>query len=186
MDVSIQEKSFSFGVGYVIETPKATLQAQRKILSLLAHITLQSAEGLVLATITGESFFRIKFAIELAAGGTYDYHCEKIWKGVDICAGEGGPYRLYAHKGVRYSIFQNDTQIAAFSRNKLIIGNGRNFDLRVNSDANLPLIISMVLCLNTEDDDDQTNNTFTYDFGHLGPEDRRFDEAWRPLDERPV
>ena len=107
-----------------------------------------------------------------------------MWKGVDICEGEGGPYRLYRHKGVRYSIFQGDRQIAAFSRNKLIIGNGRNFDLRVDPDANLPLIISMVLCLNTEDDDDQENSTITYDFGSLGPEERKFDESWRPSDER--
>jgi hypothetical protein len=42
----------------------------------------------------------------------------------------------------------------------------------------------MVLCLNTEDDDDETNSTFTYDFGQLGPEDRKFDETWRPDDER--
>jgi len=184
LDVSIQENTFSFGVGYVIETPKATVQAQKKIFSLLPHIELHTSDGSRLATITGESFFRTKFEIKLAAGGSYEYHCEKFWKSVDICEGEGGPYRLYAHRGVRYSIFQNDTQIAAFSKNRLIIGNGRHFDLRVNSDVNLPLIISMVLCLNTENGDDEDQNTVAYDFGQLGPEDRKFDETWRPDDER--
>lgn len=183
MDVLIQEKSFSFGVEYVIETPTETLQAHKKIFSLLPHITLQSANDAILATITGKSFIRTKFLIELPGAGSYDYHCEKIWKSVDVCEGDGGPYHLYAHKGVRYSIFQGVRQIAAFSTNKLIIGSGRTYDLRVDADANLPLVISMVLCLNTEDGDDRENNTVTYDFGHLGPEDRRFDENWRPKDE---
>jgi hypothetical protein len=184
LDVSIQEKSFSFGIEYVIETPTTRLEAHKKILSLLPHITLQSADDSTLATITGWSFLRSSFTIDLAGRGIYKYHTEKLWKGVDICEGDGGPFHLYAHKGVRYSIFQNDKQIAAFSRNRFIIGNGREFDLRVNSGVNLPLIISMVLCLNTEDDDDETNSTFTYDFGQLGPEDRKFDETWRPDDER--
>lgn len=184
MDVSIQENRFSFGVGYVIETPSSTLQAHKKILSLLPHITLQSADDSTIATITGWSLVRSSFTIDLAGTGIYKYHTEKLWKGVDICEGDGGPFHLYSHKGVRYSIFQNDKQIAAFSRNRLIVGNGRDFDLRVNSDVNLPLIISMVLCLNTENDDDQEDSTVTYDFGHLGPEDRKFDENWRPNDER--
>jgi hypothetical protein len=149
LDVAIQEKSFSFGVEYVIETPKTTLQANKKIFSLLPHITLQSADGSTIATITRWSLVRSSFTIDLAGFGIYKYHTEKLWKGVDICEGDGGPFHLYAHRGVRYSIFQNDRQIAAFSRNRLIIGNGRNFDLRANSDVNLPLIISMVLCLNT-------------------------------------
>lgn len=186
MDVSIQEKRFTNAVEYVIETPKATMQAHKKFFSLLPHITLEGAGGSTLAKIDGEFSFRSKFTIDLTGIGTYNYHCEKMWKGVDICEGEGGPYRLYRHKGVRYSIFQGDRQIAAFSSNRLIIGNGRNFDLRVNSGVNLPLIICMVLCLNTEDGDDRENNTVTYDFGSLGPEDRKFDETWRPDDEQPA
>jgi hypothetical protein len=186
LNVSIHERHFTNAVEYVIETPKATLAAHKKIFSLLPHITLQSADDSVVATITGESFIRTKFTIDVAGLGIYEYHTEKLWKGVDICEGEDGPFHLYAHKGLRYSIFQGDTQIAAFSGNSLIIGDGRNFDLRVDADANLPLIISMVLCLNTQDGDDRTGNGVTFDFGRLGPQDRRFDEAWRPNDERVV
>lgn len=85
MDVSIQEQSFSFGVGYVIETPKLTLQAHKKILSLLPHITLQSTDDSTIATIAGWSFLRSSFTIDLAGIGIYRYHTEKLWKGVDIC-----------------------------------------------------------------------------------------------------
>jgi hypothetical protein len=183
MDVLIQEKSFSFGVQYDIETPTKKMTALKKILSLLPHITVQNENDAVLADIKGESFFRTKFSIDLRTGSTYNYHCEKLWKGVDICEGSGGPYHLYHHKGVRYSIFQGDVQVAAFSGNKLVVGDGRTFDLRVNADADLLLVISMVLCLNTENGDDQNDNTITYDFGNIGPEDRKFDEAWRPKDE---
>lgn len=183
MDISIQEKKFSFGVEYAIETPTSTLSATKKIFTLYPHVTLQAADDSVLATIKGESLIRTKFNIEMRDGRNYTYHCEKIWKSVDICEGPGGPYRLYAHKGVRYSIFQQDMQIAAFSQERLFIGNGREFDLRLNSNADIPLVIAMVLCSNTEDGNDESEATITYDFGHLGPEDRKFDEAWRPNDE---
>jgi uncharacterized protein YxjI len=182
MDVLIQEKSFSFGVEYEINTPTKKMTALKKVFSMLPHIAVQDASDEVLAEIKSESFFRSKFTIVLRAGNTYHYHCEKVWKGVDICEGPNGPYHLYTHKGVRYSIFQGDTQIAAFTGNKWIVGNGRTYDLRVNADADLLLVISMLLCLNTENGDDHNDNTVTYDFGNIGPEDRKFDEAWGPTD----
>jgi hypothetical protein len=182
MDVSIKEKSFSFGVGYEIQTPTTALSATRKIFSLLPHITLQTNSDQILATIVGESLFRTKFSIQVS-GHAYEYHCEKLWKGVDICEGPSGPFHLYQHKKRRYSIFQGETQVAAFSRDLVVIGNGKEYDLRLNPDVDLNLILSMVLCLNTENDDDKEDSTMTFDFGHVGPEDRQFDESWRPKDE---
>ena len=81
-------------------------------------------------------------------------------------------------KRLNYSIFQNDLQIAAFRNNRLVIGKGNEYDLRINADANLLAVICMVLTLNTEEDDDH-RETVTIDFGKIGPEEKRFDESWQ-------
>jgi hypothetical protein len=47
----------------------------------------------------------------------------------------------------------------------------------MNADANVVIIACMVLAVNTSENDDH-QETVTYDFGSLGPEDRPFDESW--------
>ena len=149
MDVLIQEKSFSFGVQYTINTPTSMMHANKKILSLLTHIDLFSASGSLLATISGESLFRSIYSVKLTDGKSYTYHCEKLWNAVFVCEGEGETYHLYTHKGLRYSIFKDDTQIASLQKEPVVIGDGNEYDLRLNPDANLVLLTSMVLALNS-------------------------------------
>jgi hypothetical protein len=87
-------------------------------------------------------------------------------------------FRLYSHKGLNYSVFQNDVQIAAFTKNRIVVGKGNQYDLRINRDANGIVVICMVLALNTSENSDDT--TVTYDFGNVGPEAKPFDNSWEP------
>ena len=183
MDILIQEARFSSPVSYTIEAPQQTWNATKKAWSLHAHLTLQAGDDSVLARIDGESLIFNRFTISLASGSTYHYQVESGWKGVDRCDGPAGPFFLYAHKGNRYSVFQSEQQIAAIESDKMIVGNGRTFRLRLEPDSDRALLVAMVLCLNTENGDDKQQDAFTYDFGRIGPEDRKFDEAWRPSDE---
>jgi uncharacterized protein YxjI len=182
MDVSIQEKSFSFGVQYSIECATASMTADKKILSLMANIELHSPTGGLLATITGDSFLKTSYNFSLANGRNYHYRCEKMWKGVFVCEGIDESIHLYTHKGLRYSFFQNDNQIAALTKEHFAIGNGNMFHLHMNADADLVLLTCMVLALNTDYGDDHNSNTFTYDFGNMGPQDKAFDDSWQPND----
>jgi len=91
----------------------------------------------------------------------------------------GETFRLYQHKGRRWSIFQNDLQIAAFTKNSITIGKGNEYDLRMNSNADVLVVICLTLTLNTSENDDD-NATVTIDLGNIGPEDRPFDESWEP------
>jgi hypothetical protein len=77
------------------------------------------------------------------------------------------------------SIFRGDRQIAAYSKNRISFGKGNEYAIRMDSDADLTLILRMVLGLSmSEDNDDQ--QTVNIDFGNLGPEGRPFDESWEP------
>ena len=123
---------------------------------------------------------RMKYDFELADGTTYRFWCEKLWKRVFQCEGNHECFRMYEHRGLRYSIFVGDSQIAAFTKNRVTIGKGNEYDIQMNADANLLVIISMILALNTAEDDGGSNATVEVDFGNIGPQDRAFDESWKP------
>jgi hypothetical protein len=54
-------------------------------------------------------------------------------------------FALHKHKGLNYSIFQNDCQIAAFHKNRLKTGKGDRYEILMNDDANLPIAICLAL-----------------------------------------
>ena len=166
MHMIIEEGESRFGVGYDITSPSITLHAEKKILSLRAHITVQGPYETEVAVIDAEGYLGKKYSIWFPDGRAYHYHREKFWTGVDICEGEGGPYHLYAHVGVRYSIFQQETQVAAVVRQRWAIGNGNRYDLQVEPRADVALLACMVLCFNTKRGDDN-GASVTYDFGRL-------------------
>ncbi len=111
--------------------------------------------------------------------GFYRFQCEKIWKGVFVCEGNEGYFRLYTHKGLNYSIFLNERQIAAFTRNSIVIGKGNRYDIRMNAGADVVIVLCMVLAVNTSKEGGD-KATITFDFGNIGPEDRPFDKSWEP------
>jgi hypothetical protein len=83
---------------------------------------------------------------------------------------------LYQHQGLNFSIFQDEHQIAEFTKNRVAIGNGNEYAIRLDGDANSLLLICMVLAINTSQRDN--NESVTIDFGSIGPEDRPFDTSW--------
>jgi len=180
MDVTIQERVFSFTSEYDISGPGLAYYARKAYFSFNDRLQIQAEDGRVLAKIRGYfSPFRRRHDFLLSDGGIYRFWCEKIWKGVFVCAGNEESYRLYQHKGLSYSIFQSDRQIAAFVKNRVVFGKGNKYDLRVDSDANLAVVLCMVLTVNTAENDDK-DATVTIDFGNLGPEDKHFDPSWEP------
>jgi len=86
---------------------------------------------------------------------------------------------LYEHRGLRRSIFKGDRQIAAYAKNRVSFGSGNEYQVQMDGDADVMLIVSMVLALSVaEDNDDQT--TVNVDFGNLGPQGKALDETWQP------
>jgi hypothetical protein len=51
-------------------------------------------------------------------------------------------FRLYAHKGLNYSAFQNDVQIAAFTKNRIVVGKGNQYDVPIKPEN--PCYIKLV------------------------------------------
>jgi uncharacterized protein YxjI len=180
MNVAIEQRKFSLRSEYDILTPGCTYYAEKKFFSFQDKIRLLAPDERVLARVSGRfSWFRSKHDIELSDGSVYQFWCEKIWKGVFVCTNGKESYRLYQHKGCNYSIFQNDSQVAAFTKNRVKIGKGDQYEIRVNDDTNVILVICLVLTIDAEEYEDD-NASVTFDLGSIGPEDRPFDKSWQP------
>jgi uncharacterized protein YxjI len=180
VNVAILERKFSFRSEYDISAGADTYYAEKKLLSFLANLQVVGENRQSLANIRQRfALIHPKYEFLLARGAICRFWCEKAWKGVFQCAGNQESYRLYRHKGVNYSIFQNDRQIASFSKNKVVVGKGNEYQVRINRDANALVVICMVLSMNTSQDDDK-HTTVTYDFGNIGPEAQPFDTSWEP------
>jgi uncharacterized protein YxjI len=180
MEITIQENSQSFRSEYEIETPGSYYFARKAFFSFPAKIKLQSSDERTLANIQRHfSFFRQRYDFMLSNGRVFHFWCEKRWKRVFDCKCDKVSYRLYGHKGLKYSIFQNDLQIAAFTKNRIVFGKGNQYEISLNEDADAIVIICMVLAINSSEDDDN-NTTVTIDLGSIGPEEKSFDERWQP------
>ena len=75
------------------------------------------------------SLFRPQYVFEFADGRIYEFRCDKLWNGVFICTGNEGELVLYEHKGLQWSIFQDERQIAAFTKNRITFGNGNKYNI---------------------------------------------------------
>jgi uncharacterized protein YxjI len=179
VDVTIQERIVSFTSEYDISAPSGDYYARKTIFSLTDQLELTTAAGQPVAKIEGEiSPLRHKHEFILTDGRTYQFGCEKIWKQVYACEGNGEAYTLYEHRGLNYSIFNGDRQIAAFTKNRVVIGNANEYSIRMDSDANLIVALCMVLTINSSENDDH-NTTVNIDLGNL-LEDKPFDTSWQP------
>jgi uncharacterized protein YxjI len=180
LDVTIQERKFSFFTEYDITTPDATLYAKKQAIALLNKLELQTSSGQVLAKVQAEfSLLRHKYDFDLLDGRVFHFQCDKLWTSVYRCTYGGDVYTLYEHRGLNRSIFRADRQIAAYSKNRISFGKGNEYAIRMDSDADLNLILCMVLALGMSEDNDD-HQTVSIDFGNIGPEARPFDDSWEP------
>jgi len=85
---------------------------------------------------------------------------------------------MYQHRGLNYSVFESDRQIAAFTKNQIKIGAGDRYDIRVNHDVNIGIIICLVVAVDQMNFNDGIG--VTLDFGNIGSEAKSFDEQWEP------
>jgi len=183
VDVTIQEHKFSIAAEYDIETPNGLIYARKAFFSIPAKIELKAArkDGPTIATLQGHiSPLHHRYDFEFADGRTYAFACEKLLKQVYTCERDDERYRLVEHRGLRWSIFQDERQIAAVTKNRLVLGNGNLYSIQMNHNADAAVIACMVIAINTADGDDERQNSGTLDLGNVGPQERPFDESWAP------
>jgi uncharacterized protein YxjI len=180
MDVIIQERGMSLRTEYDISAPGRVLYAKKEMFTLFNKIELQGDEGRVIARLQGQfSILRDRYEFDLTDGRIGHFECVDRLRKVSECRCGTDVLTLYEHRGLNYSIFENERQIAAYSKNRMSFGKGNKYEIRMDADADLTLIVCMVLALSVSDDnDDQT--TVNIDFGNIGPQGKEVDASWEP------
>lgn len=179
MDVTIQERYLSLFTEYDISAPGRTLYARKEMLTLFSKIDLQE-DGRLVAKLQGQfSVLRNRFEFDLTDGRAWHFECVDRLRNVYECRCGDEMLTLYEHRGLNRSVFKGDRQIAAYAKNRVSFGAGNHYDIRMDAEADLTVILCMALALSVEEDNDK-QAAVNVDFGSLGPQGREFDEAWEP------
>jgi uncharacterized protein YxjI len=180
VDLTIKEQKVSFTSEYDITTPKDNYYARKKILSVVDQLEVQLAGGAHVARIEGQfSPLHSRHTFLFQDGRNYEFACDKLWTQVYKCEGNGETYWLYQHKGLKFSLFKDDHQIAALEKNRVVFGGGNEYLIQMDADADVLVTMCIALTINTLEYDDD-DNTVTIDFGSIGPEERPYDPTWQP------
>jgi len=59
-------------------------------------------------------------------------------------------------------------------------GKGHRYDIRMDNDADMTVVVCMVLALSVAEDSTDEQNTVNIDFGNIGFQGREMDESWEP------
>ena len=181
MDLSIKERIISLRSTYDVVAPDgAAYTAEKKIFSLFPNLKVVDGSGQIVVNLKGGfALFSQKYDFVFSDGRTYHYKTEHRIKPVYLAEGNGEAYRLYRHRGVKFSVFKGDTQIAAVTKNRIAIGSGNEYQVRINSDADPLIVTAMVLAFNSSKEDDK-KGALTVDVGYMGLEAKSFDSSWQP------
>jgi len=181
MDLSIKERIISLRSTYDVVAPDgAAYTAEKKIFSLFPNLKVVDGSGQIVVNLKGGfALFSQKYDFVFSDGRTYHYKTEHRIKPVYLAEGNGEAYRLYRHRGVKFSVFKGDTQIAAVTKNRIAIGSGNEYQVRINSDADPLIVTAMVLAFNSSKEDDK-KGALTVDVGYMGLEAKPFESSWQP------
>ena len=181
MFLSIKERIISLRSTYDIVSPDGkTYTAEKKIFSFFPNLKVVDGSGQEAVNLKGGfALFSQKYDFVFSDGRTYHYKTEHRIKPVYLAEGNGEAYRLYRHRGVKFSVFKGDTQIAAITKNRIAIGSGNEYQVRINSDADPLIVTAMVLAFNSSKEDDK-KGAVSVDVGYMGLEAKPFNSSWQP------
>lgn len=181
MDLSIKERIISLRSTYDIVAPDGnTYTAEKKIFSLFPNLKVVGAGGQQVVNLKGGfALFSQKYDFIFTDGRTYHYKTESRLKPVYKVEGNGEIYRLYRHRGVKFSIYKDDTQIAAITKNRLTIGSGNEYQIQISSNADPLIVTAMILAFNSSKEDDK-KGAVSVDVGYMGLEAKPYNSSWQP------
>ena len=179
MNITLKERKLGWSRQYDIAASNCKYYARKSHVPLRGLRLLSGDRKQLLARIRRRlSLFHARYEFQLEHGTVYQFWCEALRRGVFVCEGGGEQYRFYRHKGLSYSLFRGERQVASFVKNRFVIGKGNQYEIRVNEDENTLLVICVGLVADALDG--VSGEGVTIDAGNVGPEARPFDENWEP------
>lgn len=169
-DIYCQEKQIRFA------------RSQLQVLWFMTHIYLCSIEGAqsLLTLARRFSIFRTNYDIQFNSGRIAKFRTILVWKGHYQCKYANEIYDIYSHRGRKYSVYKNNSQIAWWDQKSVMWFEGNNYKILADDDCDIDIIISFFLIIDDWSSNNSDSATVTIDFGYIGPQAKEFNPHWRP------
>ena len=156
-------------------------RAARKLLRLFAEVNLFRMDDPEPRLTIKKKFSFLKAAYAIRRGGTsYDFTTQSILRDHYQCSLDRDLYDLYGHRGRKFSIYRNDTQVAWWDKEAVSWFAGDNYRIVADDDADAEILIAFCLIIDNYRSDDHDNDVVHVDIGKIGPQAKKFDPDWKP------
>lgn len=182
MEIVVTQKKISIGDKYNIFTNgQPTHKASKRLLQLLAEIRLFESNGITTDVIINRRFTWLKPAYDITNKNlqVLSFRTKSFWKRHYQCQSNSDTYDIYRHRGLKYSIFKNDQQVAWWGKSIITWFEGDSYRIIANDDCDVDLIISFCLIIDNISGNHDTE-VITLNIGNIGFQARKFDPQWQP------
>lgn len=181
MEININQNKVSIGDKYKIFIgERQAYIAAAKLFRWLAEIILKDMNERPKLTIKKKWFF-VRPSYNIIRGqDTYAFETISFWKNHFQCQVGADVYDIYGHKGRKYSIYKNDTQVAWWEKARVTWFAGDNYKMIADNDSDTELLIALALVVDNAKSNKQDRGAVTVNIGHIGPQAKKFDPSWQP------
>lgn len=183
MRIDINQKKIAIGDKYQIFIEgQPAYRASNELFRLLAVINLYKDEdSKARLTIHKEWFFwKPKYTIHLHDNQTVGFRADSWWKMHYQCHRSPNIYHIYGHRGRKFSIYKDHTQVAWWEKKAVSWFDGDNYIITADQDCDIELIIAFCLIIDNHKSKRHGDNAVSYDIGNIGGQVREFDPHWKP------
>ena len=139
MEIDINQKKISIGDKYQIFTNGIkSHMATRQLLQLLPEIHLFEGNGGGVAKMTINkrlSWFKAKYDITRWDNNILQFRTKSFWKLHYYCDCGSDHYDIYGHRGRKYSIYKNGTQVGWWEKAGVSWFSGDNYKIIADNDC---------------------------------------------------
>lgn len=122
---------------------------------------------------------RPAFAITDRHGNHAVLEMISYWRTHYRCHYDHKVYDIYAHRGLRCSIFENDKQIAWYDKQKFSWNDEDNYFMLANNNVNHELLIAFCLAYDSYHYPSKGYDRSRFTLGNIFFEKRKFDKLWK-------
>ena len=183
MEIDINQKKISIGAEYkIFLNGKMKYLASKKLFRFLAEINVfgDSANTALYTIKQNWAWFSTSYDIDRYDHHTYKFRTVSFWKLHYECGVGADRYEIYGHRGRKYSVYQNEVQVAWWNKDAVAWFKGDNYRIITDDDANIELLICFCLIIDNSDSKNNDGNTVTFDLGNIGPQAKKFNPDWAP------
>jgi uncharacterized protein YxjI len=183
MRIDINQKKIAIGDKFqVFIEGQPAYKASSELFRFLAVINLYKGEDTRPALTINKRwfFFKPAYDIRLHDTRTVEFRAGDFWKMEYKCHCSPDMYFIYGHRGRKYSVYRNNTQVAWWEMKAVSWFEGDNYVLTADSDCNIELMIAFCLIIDNHKNNRNGDNAVTYNIGNIGGQVKAFDPTWRP------